>query len=75
MSTETFTYDVFLSHCAKDKAAVRDVVERSRKDGLQTVSQPSTLNHPLASAPPATPRREIDYRVKEASLPYRVKRK
>ena len=27
------------------------------------------------AAPPATPRREIGYHVKEASLPYRVKRK
>jgi hypothetical protein len=40
-----------------------------------THSQPSTLNHQLASAPPATPRREIGYHGKEATLPYRVKRK
>ena len=42
--TETFTHDVFLSHSAKDKAVVRAVAERLRKDGLQTISQPSALN-------------------------------
>ena len=30
-----FQYDVFLSHSAKDKAVVRDVAERLRKDGLK----------------------------------------
>jgi hypothetical protein len=30
-----FTYDVFLSHSAKDKAVVRDVAERLRKDGVK----------------------------------------
>jgi hypothetical protein len=39
-----------------------------------THSQPSTLNHQLASAPHATPRREIGYHIKESTLPYRVKR-
>ena len=29
-----FPYDVFLSHSAKDKAVVRDVAERLRKDGV-----------------------------------------
>ena len=33
MSNE-FTYDVFLSHGAKDKAVVRPLAERLRKDGL-----------------------------------------
>ena len=28
-----FSFDVFLSHSAKDKAVVRDVAERLRKDG------------------------------------------
>jgi len=30
-----FQYDVLLSHSAKDKAAVRAVAERLRKDGLK----------------------------------------
>src|SRR5436309_3141747 len=33
--TETFTYDVFLSHCANDGAAARDIAERLRRDGLR----------------------------------------
>ena len=40
--SEPFQYDVFLSHSAKDKKVVRDVAERLRKDGLQTVTQLST---------------------------------
>jgi hypothetical protein len=32
---DEFPYDVFLSHSAKDKAAVRAVAERLRKDGLR----------------------------------------
>src|SRR5215212_11969055 len=32
--TETFQYDVFLSHSAKDKAAVRELAERLKADGL-----------------------------------------
>ncbi|MEO6726378.1 MAG: toll/interleukin-1 receptor domain-containing protein [Blastocatellia bacterium] len=32
---ETFTYDVFISHSAKDKPAVRELAERLRKDGLR----------------------------------------
>ena len=35
MSDESFTHDVFLSHSAKDKAVVRAVAERLRKDGLR----------------------------------------
>ena len=30
-----FPYDVFLSHSAKDKAVVRPLAERLRKDGLK----------------------------------------
>jgi len=33
--TPTFQYDVFLSHSAKDKAVVRPLAERLRKDGLK----------------------------------------
>ena len=33
MSTESFPYDVFLSHSAKDKAVVRPLAERLRQDG------------------------------------------
>src|SRR5260221_4345888 len=32
---DEFPYDVFLSHSAKDKAVVRDVAERLRKDGVK----------------------------------------
>jgi hypothetical protein len=32
---DAFQYDVFLSHSAKDKAVVRAVAERLRKDGLK----------------------------------------
>src|ERR1700675_3862464 len=33
--SDTFTFDVFLSHSSKDKAVVRAVAERLRRDGLQ----------------------------------------
>ena len=32
---QEFRYDVFLSHSAKDKAVVRPLAERLRKDGLK----------------------------------------
>ncbi len=32
---EQFKYDVFISHSAKDKPAVRELAERLRKDGLR----------------------------------------
>jgi hypothetical protein len=32
---QDFQYDVFLSHSAKDKAVVRPLAERLRKDGLK----------------------------------------
>ena len=32
---DEFSYDVFLSHSAKDKPVVRDVAERLKKDGLK----------------------------------------
>ena len=35
MSDATLTHDVFLSHSAKDKAEVRPLAERLRKDGLK----------------------------------------
>ena len=35
MSAETFPYDVFLSHSARDKAVVRPLAERLRQDGLK----------------------------------------
>jgi hypothetical protein len=35
MSGAAFTHDVFLSHSSKDKAVVRAVAERLRKDGLE----------------------------------------
>lgn len=33
--SETFSHDVFLSHSAKDKAAVRDLARRLKDDGLR----------------------------------------
>src|SRR5689334_16135597 len=33
--SQEFKYDVFLSHSSRDKAAVRDIAERLRKDGLR----------------------------------------
>src|SRR4051794_17564466 len=33
--SDDFQYDVFLSHSAKDKAVVREVAERLRKDGVK----------------------------------------
>ena len=33
--SDQFPFDVFLSHSARDKAVVRAVAERSRKDGLK----------------------------------------
>jgi hypothetical protein len=38
MSDAAFTYDVFLSHSAKDKAVVRAVAERSRADRAKLAS-------------------------------------
>ena len=35
MSTDTFPYDVFLSHSSKDKAVVRALAEQLRQDGLK----------------------------------------
>ena len=32
---DEFQFDVFLSHSAKDKAAVRPLAERLRKDGVK----------------------------------------
>jgi hypothetical protein len=34
-----FQYDVFLSHSTKDKAVVRPLAERLRKDGLKVCSR------------------------------------
>jgi hypothetical protein len=33
--SDQFSFDVFLSHSAKDRAVVRPVAERLRKDGLR----------------------------------------
>lgn len=33
--TETFTYDVFISHSAKDKPVARELAERLKRDGLR----------------------------------------
>jgi hypothetical protein len=39
-----FQHDVFLSHSAKDKAVVRPLADRLRKNALRDDSQPLTLN-------------------------------
>ena len=33
--SDTFAYDVFLSHSSKEKAIVRDIAERLKKDGIK----------------------------------------
>ena len=48
---DEFQFDVFLSHSAKDKVAVRPLAERLRQDGRQSGSQPSTFNPQPTSAP------------------------
>ncbi len=35
MSTEQFTHDVFLRHSSKDKAVVRELAARLKKDGIR----------------------------------------
>ena len=35
--SENFSFDVFLSHSAKDKEVVRPLAERLRTDGLKSV--------------------------------------
>ena len=47
-----FKYDIFLNHSAKDKATVRVLAERLRKDGLQTVAQLSTSQRPAEQGAP-----------------------
>ena len=39
MSAETCSYDVFLSHSAKDKAVVRPLAERLRADGPEAKAE------------------------------------
>jgi hypothetical protein len=63
---DAFQYDVFLSHSAKDKAAVRPLAERLRKDRLRNNSQPSTLNPQPACAPLNQERRFIPLRLDDA---------
>ena len=41
---DEFQYDLFLSHSAKDKAAVRPLAELLRSDGNFSCSQPSAFN-------------------------------
>ena len=46
-----FQFDVFPSHSAEEKATVRPLAERLRKDGLRNASQPSTINpQPLGAS-------------------------
>ena len=48
-TSEAFPYDVFLSHSAKDKAVVRAVAERLRKDGLKVWFDEWVLKPPVPS--------------------------
>ena len=41
---DDFPFDVFLSHSAKDKAVVRDVAERLKKDGVKVWFDEWVLN-------------------------------
>ena len=68
MSTETFPYDVFLSHSAKDKAVVRPLAERLWKDGLRNNSHYSTFNSQRACAPLNKECCFIQLRLDDASL-------
>jgi hypothetical protein len=49
---DNFKFDIFLSHSAKDKAVVRPLAERLRKDGLRKDSQPSTTWRPAEPGAP-----------------------
>ena len=49
MSTEAFTYDVFLSHSAKDKDVVRALGQRLKDDGREFGSMNGTSNPATAS--------------------------
>ncbi len=51
MSAE-FSYDVFLSHSAKDKAVVRPLAERLRQDGLKVPSHFGFWNSDFGFAQP-----------------------
>jgi len=67
MSEPAFAYDVFLSHSSKDKAVVRPLAERLRKD--ESEPQPSSfLLHPFQSAPLNQKRRFIPLRLDEAPV-------
>jgi len=53
MNTETFTYDLFLSHSAKDKAVVRPLAERLRADGLTSNAKGRSLKAKVELQPSA----------------------
>ena len=42
---DSFQYDVFLSHNAKDKAVVRPLPERLRADGVKVEKFPQAAPH------------------------------
>ena len=63
---DEFQFDVFLSHSAKDKAVVRPLAERLRKDGVLTASQPSTFNPQPTCAPLNQERRFLPLRLDDA---------
>jgi small GTP-binding protein len=42
---EVFNYDVFLSHCTKDKHAVRELAERLKRDGLRVWFSEWEIHH------------------------------
>jgi ribosomal protein S8 len=44
--SDPFQFDVFLSHSAKDKAVVRDVAARLKKDGVRVWLDEQTIPAP-----------------------------
>lgn len=47
---ETFTYDAFLSHCAKDQEAARELADQLRSDGLRVWFDDWEIEHDALAA-------------------------
>src|SRR3972149_1724869 len=58
MSDAAFTHDVFLSHSSKEKAVVRPLAERLRKDGLKVWFDEWVLKAGDQTPEPRSSRRE-----------------
>jgi len=55
---DEFTHDVFLSHSSKDKAVVRPLAERLRKDGLKVWFDEWEIKPGDQTSKPGSSRRE-----------------